>query len=82
MLGDVLTVASDKHFFVGLEEQLDAFPSIGDQAGGGARRLEHSRRRREADVRHAVAGNVENREWRAVECVVLAREDVAEVAHV
>ena len=40
----------------GSQEQLDALPGVGDQAGAGAGRLEHPRRGRKADLRHASRG--------------------------
>jgi hypothetical protein len=43
VVGDVLAVARDEDFAVGGEEVFDAFPRVGDQAGGGAGRLEHAR---------------------------------------
>ena len=82
VLGDVGAVAGDEHLLVRREEQLDALPGVGDQAGAGAGRLEHPGRRREADVGHGVAGDVQDRERARVEGVVLARVDVADVPHV
>src|SRR3712207_7044767 len=61
-IGDVAAVAGDKHLLVGLEEELDSFPGVGDQAGGGAGGLEHPRRRREADFGHRIAGDVRSEE--------------------
>ena len=43
VLGDILAVPGDEHLRAGLKEQLDAFPRIGDQAGGCAGGLEHPR---------------------------------------
>ena len=66
----------------GLEEQLDALPRVGDEAGARAGGLEHARRRREAVAGHALAVDVQHGARRAVEGVVVAREHVARVAHV
>ncbi len=82
VVGHVLAVAGDQHLLVRLQEQLDPLPGVGDQAAARPRRLEHPRRRREADRRHGVAGDVENRERAGVEGVVLARIDVAQMADV
>ena len=48
------------------------------EAGARPGRLEHARGRREADRRHAVAGDVEHGERGGVERVVVARGDVAD----
>ena len=57
-------------------------PGVGDQAGAGARGLEHPGRRREAVGRHAGAVDVEHRAGRAVEGVVVGGADMADVADV
>ena len=77
---DLVAVARDQHLPPGLEEQLDALPGVGDEAGAGAGRLEDPRGRREAVAGHAVAADVEHRRGRAVEGVVVARVDMAEIA--
>lgn len=53
--GDVPAVSGDQHFFSGLQEELDALPVVGDQAGAGARGLEDAGCRREAVFGHAGA---------------------------
>ena len=82
MVSYVLSIARDKHFLAGPEEQLDALPGVGDQAGRRAPSFEHARRWLKADVGHAVAGDVEHGKRRGIERVVLMRVDVAEMPHV
>ncbi len=50
--GDVAAVSGDQHFFSGFQEELDALPVVGDQAGAGARGLEDAGCRREAVFGH------------------------------
>ena len=57
-------------------------PCVGDEAAPGTRRLEHPSRRREPDVGHGIARDVQDGERARVEGVVLARVDVPDVPHV
>jgi hypothetical protein len=82
MLDDVLAVTGDEHFLIGFEEELDPLPRIGDQARRSAGRLEDACSGREADVRHAVASDVEHRQRGAVERIMLVREHMADMSHV
>ena len=77
--GDLVAVAGDEDLAAGLEEQLDALPGVGDQAGAGAGGLEDAGGRREAVAGHALAADVQHGPRRAVEGVVVARVDVADV---
>ena len=72
----------DQYFASRLEELLDPFPGVGNDARAGAGRLEHPGRRAEAVGRHAVAADVQHRQRRGVEGVMVAREDVAEIADI
>src|SRR4051794_5467038 len=78
-LRDFRAVARDEHFFVRFEKELDPFPRIGDQARAGAGGFEDARGGRPAVRGHALAADVEHRARRAVERVVIASEDVADV---
>src|SRR5947209_15215312 len=80
-LRDFGAVARDEHFFVRFEKKIDAFPGVGDQARAGAGGFENARGWRPAVRRHAFAADVEHRARRAVERVVIAGENVAEVCH-
>src|SRR3954451_18445792 len=78
-LRDFGAIARYEHFFVRLEKEIDAFPRIGDEARAGAGRFENARGGRPAVRGHALAADVQHRARRAVERVVIAGEDVADV---
>ena len=82
MIGDILSVAGHQHLLIGRQEHLYALPGVGDQAGSGPGRFEHARGGREADLRHAVARDVEHRERRAVEGIMFGRVDMAAMADI
>src|SRR4051794_15076099 len=75
-----VAVSGDKYFPFGLQEGLDAFPGIHDQAGPGTASLEHARWRRPTEARHAVAVDVEHQTGAAIERVVIVRRHVSEPA--
>src|SRR5204862_6828709 len=81
-LRDFVSVVRDEHLVIGIEELFDAFPGVGDDARRRARGFEDARRRGESVTGHALARDVEHRARRAVERVVSAGEDVADVLHV
>ena len=64
------------------KELLDAAPLVGDQAGRRARRFKDARRRREADIGHRVAIDVQRHSRRGVDAIVRAGADVSDPAHV
>ena len=76
VVGDVLAVPGHQDLPARLEEEADAVPRIGDDARACSGRLEHPGCRRETDISHAVTGNVEHRQGRTVQGVVLRRRHV------
>ncbi|EGE59438.1 hypothetical protein RHECNPAF_2190032 [Rhizobium etli CNPAF512] len=78
----ILAIARNENLLVGLKEQVDALPVIGNEAGAGAGRLEDPRRGRKSGLRHAGTRYVENRHGSDVEGVVVARRHVADVVDI
>ena len=68
----------DEDLAVGFEECFDALECVGDDAGARAGRLENARCGRKAVSGHALTVDVEHRQRRAIEGVVIARVDVTE----
>src|SRR5262249_14859073 len=78
----LVTRARDQDFALRLEEQLDAGEVVADNAGARAGGFEHARGRRAAVARHRIAVDVEDQRRSAVERVVIARVDVANIAYI
>src|SRR3954452_8515970 len=78
LLGDFVARSGDEYLDVGIEKRLEPFPGVGDETRTGAGRLEHACRRREAVAGHAVAADVQHRQRRAVERVVIGRVEVTD----
>ena len=77
-LGEIGAVADREDLVVGLEEEIDAAPGIGGEAGAGAGRLENAGRGREAGRGYVSAADVVHRARGDVEGVVIRGRNVAE----
>src|SRR5438128_934782 len=69
----------DENFAYGFKEIIDANPSVSDDAGGGTGRFENACGWGKAITGHAFAADVEDGFGSAVERIVIARVNVAEV---
>src|SRR5688572_16916770 len=79
---DIIAARRDEHLRIRFEEHSNSFPMVRNQARACAGRFEDARGWRKPISRHALAVNIQDCAWRAVESIVIARVNMPHITHV